>query len=70
MNGDFLATRMYWRLPESCGSLSVWEERKKSRAKRGSLSEPRKPHKSQKTVAPTAECCLFFSLVEPKNAAG
>ena len=54
----------YWRLPKSCGSQpSVWEERKKSSAKRGSLCEPRK------TVAPTTDCCIF-PLAEQGNVAG
>ena len=35
---DFVETKKYWTLPKSCGSQSSeWEERKKSRAKRGSL---------------------------------
>ena len=37
------ATKKYWTLPKSCGSQSSgWEERKKSRAKRGSLCARRR----------------------------
>ena len=45
---DFVSTKKYWTLPKSCGSKSSeWEERKKSRGKRGSLCARRR---SRKTV--------------------
>ena len=38
MKGDLVSKKRYWTLPKSCGSQSSeWEERKKIRAKRGSL---------------------------------
>ena len=55
---DFVETKKYWTLPKSCGSQSSeWEERKKSRAKRGSLCA-RDP--SRKTVT-----CHGLRVVEP-----
>ena len=51
-------TKKYWTLPKSCGSQSSeWEERKKSRAKRGSLCARRR---SRKTVT-----CHGLRVVEP-----
>ena len=55
---DFVETKKYWTLPKSCGSQSSeWEERKKSRGKRGSLCARRKP---RKTVT-----CHRLRVVEP-----
>ena len=58
MKGDLVSTKRYWTLPKSRGSQSsVWEERKKIRAKRGSLCEPCKPRK--------AVTCPGLRVVEP-----
>ena len=58
MKGDLVSTKRYWTLLKSCGSQSSeWEERKKIRAKRGSLCEPCKP---RKTVT-----CHRLRVVEP-----
>ena len=58
MKGDLVSTKRYWTLPKSCGSQSLeWEERKKIRAKRGSLCEL---CKSRKTVT-----CHGLRVVEP-----
>ena len=55
---DFVETKKYWTLPKSCGSQSSeWEERKKSRAKRGSLCTRRG---SRETVT-----CHGLRVVEP-----
>ena len=45
---DFVSTKKFWTLSKSCGSQSSeWEERKKSRVKRGSVCARRR---SRKTV--------------------
>ena len=55
---DFVETKKYWTLPKSCGSQSSeWEERKKSRVKRGSLCACRR---SCKIVT-----CRGLRVVEP-----
>ena len=55
---DFVETKKYWTLPKSFGSQSSeWEERKKSRGKRGSLCARRR---SRKTVT-----CHGLCVVEP-----
>ena len=55
---DFVETKKYWTLPKSCSSQSSeWEERKKSRGKRGSLCARRR---SRKTVT-----CHGLRVVEP-----
>ena len=58
MKDELVSTKRYWTLPKSCGSQSSeWEERKKSRAKRGWLCEPCRP---RKTVT-----CHALGVVEP-----
>ena len=55
---DFVETKKYWTLKKSCGSQSSeWDERKKSRAKRGSLCTR---GGSRKTVT-----CHGLRVVEP-----
>ena len=55
---DFVETKKYWTLPKSCGTQSSeWEERNKSRAKRGSLCTR---DGSRKTVT-----CHCLRVVEP-----
>ena len=54
--GDFVSTKKFWTLPKSCGSQSSEsEERKKSRAKRGSLCTRRR---SRKTVFAWYPCII------------
>ena len=56
--GDFVSTKRCWTLAKSCGSQSSeWEERKKIRAKRGSLCARRT---SRKTVT-----CHGLRVVDP-----
>ena len=57
---DFVETKKYWTLLKSCGSQSSeWEERKKSRAKRGSLCTR---DGSRKTVTLILFYLLFFFI--------
>ena len=59
---DFVETKKYSTLPKSCGSQSSeWEERMKSRAKRGSLCARRRSRK--------AVTCYGLRVVEPVHLA-
>ena len=64
---DFVSTKKYWTLPKSCGSQSSeWEERKKSRGKRGSLCARRR---SRKTVTCHVLCVVGPVHIRPYCAA-
>ena len=60
MNGDFLATKMYWRLPESCGTCRCGRNARRVGPREARLCEPRKPHKSHKTVRTDRRMLLVF----------